>query len=161
MSSEVWGKKRTIRLKTIYWSTNEPFTTYPFDATCHKVQTPTWRNINGVSTDKLSDRYVATFESGSMWMWEKERQRHRNTTRYLVRRLAVNYHLQGTARHSQVTLRHTDSLILYKLVQTPANSRRLPSCCVDLQYINITIIIYHYIYYILLYYQWTTGKLID
>jgi hypothetical protein len=41
MNSEVWCKKRTIRLKTIYWSTNEPFTTDPFDAACHKVQTPT------------------------------------------------------------------------------------------------------------------------
>jgi len=41
MNSEVWDKKRPIRLKTIYWSRNEPFTTGPFEAACHKVQTPT------------------------------------------------------------------------------------------------------------------------
>jgi len=61
-------RKRQIILKTIYWSINEPFTTAPFDAVCHKVETPTCRNINGVSIGKLSDRYVAIFESVSMWL---------------------------------------------------------------------------------------------
>ena len=41
MNSEVWGKKWPIRLKTINWSTNEPFTTDRFEAACHKVQSPT------------------------------------------------------------------------------------------------------------------------
>ena len=80
---------------------------------------------------------------------DREEQRHRNTTRYLVRCLAVHYHLPGTARHSQVTLRRTGSRILYRMVQTPANSRRLLSCYIDLQCINITII-YTYQYILLI-----------
>jgi hypothetical protein len=89
-------------------------------------------------------QHLRVVQCGCERVRQRARQRHHNTTRYLARCLAVNYHLQGTAtriaaRHSQVTLRHTDSLILYKLVQTPANSRSLLSCCMDVQYADITV----------------------